>query len=95
MFTQAEMDQQARDTAEMGVIDYIDADYPAEVLEDAISMAIDEFDAEQTEEGWNDCTNYKACAERAIELWEEHQQGMHEAMLDDMAHAHADRLAGL
>ena len=95
MFTQAEMDQQARDTAEMGVVDFIDAAYPDEVVEMAIDFGIEEFDAEQTEEGWTDCTNYEACAARAVELWEEDQQARHEAMGDDMAHAHADRMAGL
>ena len=94
MFTQKEMDQMARDTAELGVIDFIDADYPEEVLEMAIEIAIDEFDAETDNGEWVDCTNYKACAARAISLWEEDQQARHEAMLDDMAHAHADRLAG-
>lgn len=95
MFTQAEIDQQARDTAEMGVEEFIDADYPESVLEMAIEFAIDEFDAETDNGEWVDCTNYAACAARAIELFEEDARSMHETMLDDMAHAQADMAKGL
>lgn len=95
MFTQAEMDKQARDTAELGVVDFIDAGYPDEVVEMAIDFGVEEFDAETDGEGWTDCTNYAACAARAIDLWEEDQQARHDAMGDDMAHAHMERLAGL
>jgi hypothetical protein len=95
MFTQAELDAQFRATAELGVADFIDAEYPDEVVEMAIDFAIEEFDAETDNGEWVDCTNYRACAERAIELFEDDARSMHETMMDDMAHAAADRAAGL
>jgi hypothetical protein len=96
MFDQA---QQARATAENGVIDLISEEFQGvafdEVLALAIEIAIDEFDAEQDSEGWTDCTNYAACAARAQEQWLDAQQEAYVTMMDDKAHALADQRAGL
>jgi hypothetical protein len=72
--TEAETNQNARDHAESYLDGFIDDDYTdadfEEVLEIAVDMAIDEFDAEQNLDGtWNDCTNYAECARRASEQW--------------------------
>lgn len=95
MFNQAEIDAQFRAAAEIEVADFIDAEYPDEVVEMAIDFAVEEFDAETDNGEWVDCTNYEACAARAIDLWAEGQRTMHEMAQDDMAHAAADRAAGL
>ena len=86
MFSQAENDKIARDTAENGVADFIDTDFEgkdfSEILELAIDKAIDEFDAEIESDGmYTDCTPYEDCARRATEEWleakenEEHDRG--------------------
>jgi hypothetical protein len=74
MLTEAETKRIERERAELGVADFIDDDYTdvdfEEILEIAVDMAIDDFDAEQNLDGtWNDCTNYAECARRASEQW--------------------------
>jgi hypothetical protein len=74
MLTEAEIKQNTRDRAEQFLDGFIDDDYTdadfEEVLEIAIDMAIDDFDAEQNSDGtWNDCTDYAGCAQRAREQW--------------------------
>jgi hypothetical protein len=72
--TEAETKRIERERAELGVADFIDDDYTdvdfEEILEIAVDMAIDDFDAEQNLDGtWDDCTNYAECARRASEQW--------------------------
>jgi hypothetical protein len=74
MLTEAETKRIERERAELGVADFIDDDYTdvdfEEILEIAVDMAIDDFDAEQNLDGtWDDCTNYAECARRASEQW--------------------------
>ena len=95
MWTQAELDKMHREDALDKVAEFIDADYPEEVIEMAADIAQDNYDCDCDSDGFFDCTNYEAAALEAIALWEEDQRSHYETMMDDMAHAAADRAAGL
>lgn len=99
MFTKAETEKMARETAEAGVADLIGEEFQGvaydEILAIAIEIAIDEFDATQDSEGWTDCTNYQACADKAQEQWQAAQEEAYITMMDDKAHALAEKRAGL
>ena len=99
MFTKAETEKMARETAENGVVDLIGEEFQGaafeEVLAIAIEIAIDEFDATQDSEGWTDCTDYQACADKAQEQWLDAQEEAYTTMMDDKAHALAEARAGL
>lgn len=83
MFTQAEMEKMHREDALDKVAEFIDAEYPEEVLEMAADIAQDNYDCDGTEDGYVDCTNYEAAAKEAIELWEGEQRARYEASVED------------
>jgi hypothetical protein len=95
MWTQAELDKMHREDALDKVAEFIGDEYPEEVMEMAADIAQDNYDCDCDSDGFFDCTDYESAAKQAIALWEEDQRARHEAALDDFAHAHADRLAGL
>ena len=93
MFTKAETEKMARESALDAVAEYIDFDRYTkaqgdEIVELAADYALDNMDAESDNGEWVDRTDYKGAARAAMASWESAQ---YDAMCD--AGDHADHMA--
>lgn len=71
MFTEAEVKKMNEDRASDALADFIPQDYEGKALDAlmdiAVEIAIDEFDADFDGENYVDSTNYEDCMRRAVE----------------------------
>ena len=94
MLTAAEELEITRDRLALELADYCHCDLPDsdvdQIIEYAIDVAIDEFDAEIINDEIIDATDYEMCAEKAFQWWKDVKEDEYYGRGDYLDHLSRD-----